>query len=168
MKNSITWGFSTWKTTLAKSLKDSNLKINTDLERNIILEGFDVSDIQFQREVFTRQIIQELENKENVIFDNSLYTTMAYTKYFYPKVFELQKRTAKNFLNKFPYDNVFYLPPEIPIEDDKVRYTENSFRFKIDRIIKEIMGEFKQDYHIIEWSVNERKEKVLKVLNFNN
>jgi len=55
------------------------------------------------------------------------------------------------------YDIIFYLPPELPINDDGVRHTNKDYQHKVDNKIKEA----------ITLSVKENPNLVARTINWN-
>lgn len=62
------------------------------------------------------------------------------------------------------YDIVFYIPPEIPLEEDGVRSLDPEFQRKVDEHYREVLEERGIKYITITGSVEERVRKALEHL----
>lgn len=163
-KIAITWTFSTGKTTLVEVIqKITDYSCYTNFERKVL------HDIQWQDDwkqmyLISEQIRQEyLIRKDNYITDNCLITILAYS-YFILKENEYQNynKRVKDFLEYYPYTKVFYIPIEFEIEDDNFRHTDKEFQKQINQKIIELLIEFKINFIIVTWSLEERKNLILK------
>jgi len=114
--------------------------------------------------LISEQIKQEyLNTKNNYITDNGLITILAYS-FFKLKDDEYiaYKYRVKEFLEYYPYTKVFYIPIELKIEDDWFRYIDVEFQKQINQKIIELLIEFKINFIICSWSLEERKNIVFK------
>lgn len=56
----------------------------------------------------------------------------------------------------------FYIPIEFPLEDDGVRYTDNSYQKTIDSFLKDLIEYWRIDATILSGTVEERLKKLLE------
>jgi nicotinamide riboside kinase len=72
-------------------------------------------------------------------------------------------------IKQYPYDIIFYIPPEINIINDNLRHIDKDFQYLIDTRIKKYLEEIKQ-YNknikilTISWTKLERLTQVKKIL----
>jgi len=158
MKIWIVWAFNTGKTTLAKEIHSYLLdyKLSTDSERQLAeLLSFDFNkhnkkDLNNYQRWLLHSSLNEAKNEKNIITDTAIHTLIWYT--------EDQKTISiiKNVMVDL-YDIIFYLPPELPINDDGVRHTNKDYQHKVDNKIKEA----------ITLSVKENPNLVARTINWN-
>jgi nicotinamide riboside kinase len=155
MKNVITWAFSTWKSTVV-----NNLSLLVDIPFSLHMERkyMDLDSYEWIKNMQYNMLRDELkELKQNWLSDNSFYTQLAYCKFSLSKEdYEFIYKIVKSILTVEPYDNVFYIPPELEIENDWLRHTDVEFQKAIDNEIRNLLSEFEQPYTIVKWSIQER------------
>jgi len=165
-KIAIVGSFWVWKTTLVQEIEKNSKKYiscYTNFERKILQETQWQDDWK-QMWLISEQIKQEyLNTKNNYITDNGLITILAYS-FFKLKDDEYiaYKYRVKEFLEYYPYTKVFYIPIELKIEDDWFRYIDVEFQKQINQKIIELLIEFKINFIICSWSLEERKNIVFK------
>lgn len=85
--------------------------------------------------MFWRQVQRERRLK-SFIADRSLFDILAYTRAIWDMdLYEELKLRALEHHKTYPYDIVFYIPIEFPLEQDGVRYEWEEFRELIDKYI---------------------------------
>jgi len=174
MKNCIVWSFSTWKTTITDKIEEKNINKFTfysDIERKIWEKYWNIVNLtEKEREIFQLDLIdyqieleQNINKKEINFFNNSLITTLAYCFFTFDlKTYKKIEKSVENFLEENPYDQIFYLPIEFEIEDDWIRHIDSEFQKNIDLKIKEILQKFNLWYTLINWSIKNRTDLILK------
>ncbi len=60
--------------------------------------------------------------------------------------------------NAEKYDYIIYLPPEIPLENDGFRPMSEKFRIEIDKMLCEILKDYK--FYVVKGSLEERLEQI--------
>ena len=80
---------------------------------------------------------------ENFVADRCMIDGYVYTAYLYEEgklpewVLSYAYQVMLTYIEK--YDHIFYIPIEIPLEDDGVRSNSEEFRNKIDEIMKSVV-----------------------------
>lgn len=146
MKIGVSGTFSVGKTTFINELKQSlpSLSVIDEAARELINEGdLNVNNMKgkalsrFQTNVVQRQVKNELSTPTPWITDTALSDTLAYAKDA-PNCEWIVDYVA-SYYNRRAYDIIFYIPPEIPLEDDGIRHTDEEYRTTIDeRIVPEL------------------------------
>lgn len=170
----IVGSFSTGKTTTAEILaRRLDLPLLPEVAREVVELGFKLDkDASPETEtlIFLRQYNNELSIPE-FVGDRSLIDVMAYagwvldnrprTKEFYlwDECVQLAERRLRT-----SYSHVFYLPIEFPIVLDGLRPDDPVFQKDIDDRILSIMRANDIEYETITGSVDDRIEKIEKVL----
>lgn len=113
----------------------------------------------FQATLLYDQVHAERTHKSGFISDRSLLDVLAYSQG--TKYYDILKLKAKYVLEERPYDKVFYLPVEFPMQSDGVRKEDEEFRMEIDRRIKELLTEFKIDFSTVTGNIEERVAKII-------
>jgi len=145
MKIAITGAQSTGKSTLLNFLKkDDDLKgfeFIEELTRQIAAKGININEEGSNfSQIFTVTIHAENIVKKHFISDRCALDGLVYTKWLYDNkkvdkwMLDYAEGVAKEVLPR--YDYIFYLPAEIPIEDDGVRSSNVEFRDQILDIFK--------------------------------
>ena len=162
MKVWLVWSFSTWKSTIAKSLKEKWYNTSEDIEREAIAKfGWIKNQLQFQNYIFERQ--KQEEEKTSWFFDNTIITVLAYSYFNLDKEsYDYLYNKARYYLYKKPYDWLIYLPIEFEIENDWIRNIDKEFQKCIDIKIKYLLKHFDLPYETVKWWVQER---VLQITN---
>ena len=153
--------FSTGKTTLIESIwkELKGYKIITNTEREIAdLLWFDFNNhtelelLKYQS-VASQKIIDEAITK-NMITDTPIHLLQAYC----------EKPFTKNIVKRYwwIYDLLFYLPPEIDIEDDWIRHIDKKYQNQIDRNIKKILRHY--EHITLTGSIEQRTKLWLEII----
>ena len=104
-------------------------------EKNIDVNNISWRELaNFQKQIVDRQTINEVFTKAPWITDTTFSDTLAYAKDA-PDC-EWIVDYVESYYNKKIYDVIFYIPPEIELEDDGVRHTDEEYRMLIDERIK--------------------------------
>lgn len=178
MKIAICGSNSTGKTTLLKAVRDSGQlddyvfieEITRSIGKNFPINemGGNETQLMIMNTHFNNLYI------ENSVMDRCMIDGYAYTNWLYMegKVSRWVKDYAKEMCYRFTsmYDYIFYIPIEeaVPLEDDGVRSTSQSFRDGIDRKINNIVITLEDHtevkIHPLKGSVEERLETFLKTI----
>lgn len=175
MRIAITGSHSCGKTTLAKLLsKETGLpfmrgdKMKDLMEEMFHGKSFDdlTEDENWQIETVGLDKRIEAENREDsFISDGCSLNSIAYIKAKikdaesrpdFKKVRELAKVNAEK------YNFIFYLPPEIPLEDDGFRPLSSEFRLKIDGLLRKILKDYK--FYTIRGTLEERCNQIKEII----
>jgi len=130
--------------------------------------SFDFNDhTKDKKERYQKYLLQKTAqfatDNENLITDLPLQNIIGYTDNKQIQV--LAKQAMINL-----YDILFYLPPEIDIEDDGVRNTNHNSQTKIDEIIRKMVIYSNRDnkdllVKTITWDVKNRVKKSIDYIN---
>ena len=140
MRIAITGAQSTGKSTLLRYLKqDEDLKgfeFIDELTRKIAAKGININEEgSNMSQIFTVTIHAENIVKDHFISDRCALDGLVYTKWLFDQgkvdkwILDYAIGVAKEVIPR--YDYIFYLPAEIPIEDDGVRSANIKFRDEI-------------------------------------
>lgn len=173
MKIAITGAQSTGKSTLLRFLKkDADLQgfdFIEELTRQIAAKGIDINEAgSNMSQIFTVTIHAENIMKKHFISDRCALDGLVYTKWLYDNkkvdkwMLDYAVGVAKEVLPK--YDYIFYLPAEIPIEDDGVRSSDKEFRDSILELFEYYIEKFELDVITLSGSVAERAKKFKRKL----
>jgi nicotinamide riboside kinase len=170
----IVGSFSTGKTTTAEILASRlELPLLPEVAREVVELGFKLDkDASPETEtlIFMRQYNNEIST-EQFVGDRSMIDVMAYagwvldnrerTKEFYlwDECVRLAERTLRT-----AYTHVFYLPIEFPIVLDGLRPDDPEFQKDIDERLLSLLKGHGIEYETITGSIDERIEKIEKVL----
>lgn len=173
MRIAITGAQSTGKSTLLRFLKnDDDLKgfeFIDELTRKIAAKGININEEgSNMSQIFTVTIHAENIVKDHFISDRCALDGLVYTKWLFDQgkvdqwILDYALGVAKEVLPR--YDYVFYLPPEIPIEDDGIRSADVKFRDEVVSLFEKYTREL--DIKLIELSgsVKDRARLFKKVL----
>lgn len=172
-------GKSTIAKVLAKKLKNDGytVEIAREYARDFIFENKEVKGVDDQLLIAKGQKQREEEaaanNSDFVICDCAVFLSYVYASLHEPaekdSVKDLKYRQVLKEIEKeigsafWGYDFVFFLPPEIPVENDGVRlYTDKIL--EISEKIKNLLAEKKVDYFEVGGNVNERLVKIMEKL----
>jgi nicotinamide riboside kinase len=108
---------------------------------------------QFEQE---RTIVSFVADK--CIFDYFIYAEVLHLD---PDVVASIKKMA---LDSYQYDAIFYIKPEFPIPHDGVRSTNVQFQAEVDDLYLGFLEENAIPYHLLTWSIQERKEQILSFI----
>lgn len=165
----------TGKTTLVKALVElpefKNFTVITERSKYLRDLGIKLngsSDIYGQT-VFLSERLSELQN-DLLITDRTLIDVMSFTS-LSTEISEQDKNRFEIFAAPFikQYDYIFYIPPEIELEDNSVRDINPEFRAAIDNKIKhylEYYGFRIKNFKQISGTVDERIAEVLQTIKF--
>ena len=173
MRIAITGAQSTGKSTLLKFLKkDDDLKgfeFIEELTRQIAAKGININEEGSNfSQIFTVTIHAENIIKKHFISDRCALDGLVYTKWLYDNkkvdkwMLDYAEGVAKEVLPR--YDYIFYLPAEIPIEDDGVRSSNVKFRNEILDLFKHYIQEFDISVVNLSGSVVERAKQFKRKL----
>ena len=146
----------TFATERSKYLRDLGIPLNTDST----LKG---------QTIFLAERASELIN-DNIITDRTVIDVMAFTNNA-QSINESDKLKFEYFANNFiqEYDWIFYVSPAgVPIEDNKVRTTDEYYRNQIDHTIKSLTSEYLckiKNFGIISGSTDDRLRQLKFYLN---
>ena len=173
MRIAITGAQSTGKSTLLRFLKnDDDLKgfeFIDELTRKIAAKGININEEgSNMSQIFTVTIHAENIVKDHFISDRCALDGLVYTKWLFDQgkvdkwILDYAIGVAKEVLPR--YDYIFYLPPEIPIEDDGIRSADIKFRDEVVALFEKYTKEL--DIKLIELSgsVKDRARLFKKVL----
>lgn len=115
----------------------------------------------FQKEVARRQKVAEAGN--NFIADRCLYDFLAYVQDLSDQqmIAELYQYVLEDLE---PYDHIFYLPIEFPLEVDDVRKNSLDYQKIIDERLLKTLEDYQVNYHVITGTVPERLDKIYKII----
>lgn len=173
MKIAITGAQSTGKSTLLRFLKqDQDLKgfeFIDELTRKIAAKGININEEgSNMSQIFTITIHAENIIKDHFISDRCALDGLVYTRWLYDqgKVSEWIMNYAEGVANEVlpRYDFIFYLPPEIPIEDDGIRSADESFRKEITKLFEYYIDKHKLKIFTLTGSVADRAKTLKRIL----
>lgn len=173
MKIAITGAQSTGKSTLLRYLKqDEDLKgfeFIDELTRKIAARGININEEgSNMSQIFTVTIHAENIMKDHFISDRCALDGLVYTRWLYDqgKVDKWMMDYAVGVANEVlpKYDYIFYLPAEIPIEDDGVRSSDETFRKEITKLFEFYIDKFKLKVFQLSGSVSDRAKTFKRVL----
>jgi len=173
MKIAITGAQSTGKSTLLRYLKqDEDLKgfeFIDELTRKIAAKGININEEgSNMSQIFTVTIHAENIVKDHFISDRCALDGLVYTKWLFDEgkvdkwILDYAIGVAKEVLPR--YDYIFYLPAEIPIEDDGIRSANVKFRDDIVALFEKYTKEFDLKLIELSGSVKDRAKLFKRVL----
>ena len=173
MKIAITGAQSTGKSTLLRYLKnDDDLKgfeFIDELTRKIAAKGININEEgSNMSQIFTVTIHAENIVKDHFISDRCALDGLVYTKWLFDEgkvdkwILDYAIGVAKEVLPR--YDYIFYLPAEIPIEDDGIRSANVKFRDDIVALFEKYTKEFNVKLIELSGSVKDRAKLFKRVL----
>jgi predicted ATPase len=104
----------------------------------------------------TYDTVEKLFGHMPLVADRSIVDRWAYMRANGLNLEEYYKTLA--IVKTSLYTNVFYIPPEIPLENDGVRSKNPEYRAKVDQNIKDILLELDLPYCEVTGSVSKRVE----------
>ncbi len=172
MKIGITSTHGCWKTTLLKALPDGlvDRKI-TEVSRTLIEKmGFNPllwESPYWKKRDFEKNILEEQKRQEllpgSFVTDRTVYDVLAYASTLLePLDFWPLYHDAVSFNKKNPYDIVFYLPVEFPMENDGVRPVNEDYRREINLIIEDLLIQNEIPYVKVTGTIEERVSQVCR------
>ena len=173
MKIAITGAQSTGKSTLLRHLKtDNDLKgfeFIDELTRQIAAKGININEeASNMSQIFTVTIHAENIMKKHFISDRCALDGLVYTRWLHDQgkvdqwMMDYALGVAKEVLPR--YDYIFYLPAEIPIEDDGIRSASEEFRKEITELFEFYIDRFKLKIYELSGSVAERAKTFKRTL----
>jgi len=173
MRIAITGAQSTGKSTLLRYLKnDDDLKgfeFIDELTRKIAAKGININEEgSNMSQIFTVTIHAENIVKDHFISDRCALDGLVYTKWLFDEgkvdkwILDYAIGVAKEVLPR--YDYIFYLPAEIPIEDDGIRSANVKFRDDIVALFEKYTKEFDLKLIELSGSVKDRAKLFKRVL----
>lgn len=167
MRIGLTGSHSTWKSTLAKLFPNQI----EEIARWVIAEKWHPDTLSkselddFELVIMKRQIEAEENMKESFISDRTVIDVLAYaTTMCRPSMTARLKDMAEMHLETNPYDLVFYIPIEFPLEKDGVRFEDEHYQEIIDLQIKKYLKRYKIPYITLTGTVEERLAKIKKAI----
>jgi len=167
LKIAITGTHSTGKTTLAKKLSeelgmkyirgDKAIKIVTELFKNKKINELNTKEqFKLQKEMF-KSFNEALNNEENIITDGLHLTCIPYSLTYTNN--EITKEPGyMTFINEVLEQtkkfNIFYIPPEIKLENNGFRPTDEKLRITIDNQLYELLKNY--EFRTITGNTNNR------------
>lgn len=177
MKIAISGAQSTGKTTLLNSIKkdfrrDGMLPKYTffdELTRKIHQEGIAINtDGNNLTQLLTLNIHVTNIVYSNFVSDRSIIDAVCYTHWLYSedKVDEWVMNYATKVMQEivFLYDRIYYLPNELPIEDDGIRSNNESFRDEIVECFEYYIDTYNLPVITLKGSVADRTNKFYNTL----
>lgn len=173
MKIAITGAQSTGKSTLLNYIKkDDDLKgfeFLDELTRQIAAKGININEEGGNfTQIFTVTIHAENVIKKHFISDRCALDALVYTKWLHVNgkvdkwILDYAEGVASEVLPK--YDYIFYLPAEIPIEDDGIRSADVSFRDEVLELFEYYIKAYKLNVVTLTGSVAERAKQFKRKL----
>lgn len=173
MRIAITGAQSTGKSTLLRFLKqDDDLKgfeFIDELTRKIAAKGININEEgSNMSQIFTVTIHAENIVKDHFISDRCALDGLVYTKWLFDQgkvdkwILDYAVGVAKEVIPR--YDYIFYLPAEIPIEDDGVRSADIKFRDEIVSLFESYTKELGVKLIELSGSVKDRAKLFKRVL----
>lgn len=112
--------------------------------------------------------VAERNNTEIVLCDRSVLDHWSYTQFLFPSELEESEITnsAMDFIRQhcISYDYIFYIPVEVPLEDDGTREGDIEFQRNIDEEIFKNLERLELPFEVIKGSTEDRIESVLKII----
>jgi nicotinamide riboside kinase len=177
MKIAITGAQSTGKSTLLHSIKNSKLRdtvlpnyvFNDELTRKINQKGVTINEQGnnltqlLTINVHVSNIIQDKFVSDRCIIDACCYTHWLYQN---GKVDEWVMDYSTKVLQQiiFSYDYIFYLPNELPLQDDGVRSANKSFRDEIVHLFEYYIDTYNLPVVTLTGTVEQRTNKFFNTL----
>jgi len=174
MKIGLTGPHSSGKTTLLNALHSkselSGIDFLPEITRQIKERGFDINEagtLDTQILVMAAHVNNLLLHSRFIV-DRSLMDGVVYTEYLYEegKVPQWFMDYCYSLLDEYidRYDIIFYLPPEIPLADDRVRSTAKQFHEGVCRIFDKHIQEVQKRYPNLITVVRGNGEQRIKIV----
>ncbi len=166
---------STGKSTLVKVLAElpefADFHISTERSKYLRDLGIPLNSMSniYGQVVFLSERLSELQN-DFLITDRTIIDVMSFTS-LSTEISEYDKNRFEVFAAPFikQYDYIFYIAPEIELEDNGVRDINPEFRMAIDNKIKHYLDYYGfniKNYKQISGTVEERVQQILNVVEF--
>lgn len=163
MRIGLTGSHGTWKSTIAKHFQNQikeiarwviELKWKPDTLSKEELDDFELV-------IMKRQIEAEQNMQDWFISDRTVIDVLAYANTMCrPSMTARLKDMAEMHLETNPYDLVFYIPIEFPLEKDGTRFEDDSYQKIIDLQILKYLKRYKIPYITLTGTVEERLRKI--------
>lgn len=115
----------------------------------------------FELVIMKRQIEAEQNMKDWFVSDRTVIDVLAYANTMCrPSMTARLKEMAEMHLEDNPYDLVFYIPIEFPLEKDWTRFEDDSYQKIIDLQILKYLKRYKIPYITLTGTVEERLRKI--------
>lgn len=161
------------KTTLINALHKHfpDFKIQSESVRYIIKKyGFDIhsAEAEFQMALLNWQT-KDVLSEGNMFLDRSFIDSLSYTKYYFDKgestlskagmdyIYDMSKEYTKKYM-----DFILFIRPEFKLVPDGVRIVDNTQQLEVDKIMENLIKEFKVDYKVFS-PTGSVKNRVLEV-----
>lgn len=169
MRIAVVGSHSTGKTTLVRALSAYlNIPVLTEVAREKIAESDKLPHHMtpeersaFQGGVLAEQIRRETA-AEKFLSDRSVFDAAAYA--FDTPGYENLFETARNHATGFPYEKIFFLPIEFPLEGDGIRNEDEAYRKKVEDVLAATIERSGTPYVRITGSREERLAACLESL----
>jgi len=177
MKICIVGTYCSGKTTLAKALadrlcihfpcRDNAQKIGEDLDKRKRFNELSIPELwELQKRFLTST--QKVHQYNSFVTDASTITWVPYCNYFIGKDYLSTISDYSDYLKTAYhemklFDFIFYLPLEIPFEDDGFRPCDPEIRTVLDQLIQEELKHL--PHYTLTGSVSDRIQQVLSIIN---
>lgn len=167
----------TGKTTILKKMEEMGCNVITEVVRNLAKTGVKINqdgDKKSQTLIFDeyKKLLSDI-NPYGYISDRCLVDVTAYTIYLHrhgkikdEKFVDKQMKQLTKFMQENPDVIYCYFPIEFDVIPDGVRSVDEEFRKEIDEIIINILGAIGINYIVIHGSVEDRTNKVVRIINW--
>lgn len=137
-------------------------------------EGFSINESGneiTQTCIMMQHLKNVLQYSSNAIFDRCALDGIAYSNFFNGSIVkenlnELFLELFKNTINR--YDVIFYIEPELKLEDDNVRSLDENFFNNVKANFENIITQYNVDVVRLKGSVQERVDLIKKTIKINN
>lgn len=171
MRIAFTGSHGCGKTTLANNFPN---RID-EIARTVIKKVGSPKDMEqeqgdeFQQEIMDKQIQAELNMVKYAgwfVSDRSVIDVLAYATRFcsHKKLRELKDQAEKH-IKEYPYDIIFYVPIEFPLEKDWLRFEDEHYQEIIDLQILKLLKRYKIKYVLVSGTVEQRLQIVNEAIN---
>ncbi len=162
MRIGLTGSHSTGKSSIARNFSNHI----EEIARGVIAEKWHPDTLSkeelddFELVIMKKQI--EAENTmQDFISDRTVIDVLAYaTTMCRPSMTARLKDMAEMHLKDNPYDLVFYIPIEFPLEKDGVRFEDDSYQKIIDLQILKYLKRYKIPYITLTGTLEERLKQI--------
>lgn len=177
MRIGITGAHSVGKTTLLNALRSEkqfkNYSICNEVTRWVKKFNISINEDGSDRsqELIMMKHVYNVYMHENMITDRISLDGIVYSDYLYTnnklslECFENAINVHNKIMKANSYNHIFFIEPEFPIEDDKVRSTDIIFQEEINKLFNQYILNQNIKVHKISGSVRERVNQVLEVVN---
>ncbi|MDD5377041.1 MAG: ATP-binding protein [Candidatus Gracilibacteria bacterium] len=157
----------TGKTTLVEKLGDLfKIPVIEEMARTVIMEKnklpHDMDDSErfiFQQTIFDRQTVHE-DILDSFISDRSVLDALVYA-HGTAHLLVLEKAVTLRLRNN-PYDHIFFIPREFPLESDGVRKEDEEYQRFIESEFLHYLRKFNISYTPITGTIDERVHRIFQ------